>query len=268
MTTTALRLLLDDRRMSMPALLDMPHGADVVEYALALMDLGRGRWTEALDRLESLDDPTLGILTVPDRIEAAVRAGRTDEASSLLHLLEEWDESGACRSQHRLASCRALLSDGDDATMHFEEALALAADGHPFDGARIRLLYGEHLRRSRQRSASRVQLRAALESFEALRAEPWAERARAELRASGESARRRDPSTIDQLTPQELQVASYVAQGMANKEVAARLFLSPRTIDSHLRSIFAKLGITSRTQLARLQFDEDLVGMASTLAIA
>jgi DNA-binding NarL/FixJ family response regulator len=102
-----------------------------------------------------------------------------------------------------------------------------------------------------------VQLRAALETFERLRAEPWAERARAELRASGETARKRDPSTLSQLTPQERQVAQLVSEGLSNKEVAAQLFLSPRTIDAHLRRVFAKLGVTSRTQLARLALDEE-----------
>src|SRR5262249_13247098 len=116
---------------------------------------------------------------------------------------------------------------------------------------------GEHLRRERRRSDSRVQLRAAIEGFERLRAEPWAERARTELRASGETARKRDRSTSDQLTPQELQIARFVAEGLSNKEVAAQLFLSPRTIDAHLRSVFAKLGIRSRTQLARLSLGGD-----------
>src|SRR5262249_26347744 len=151
-----------------------------------------------------------------------------------------------------VASCRALLTDGNQASAHFEEALRLSRDARPFDLARIKLLYGEHLRRERRRVDARVQLRAALEGFERCRAEPWAERARVELRASGETARKRDPSTIDQLTPQELQIARLVAEGLSNKEVAAQLFLSPRTIDSHLRKVFAKLGITSRTQLTRL----------------
>jgi DNA-binding NarL/FixJ family response regulator len=91
-----------------------------------------------------------------------------------------------------------------------------------------------------------------------LRAEPWAERARAELRASGETARKRDPSTIDRLTPQEVQIARLVAEGLSNKEVAAQLYLSPRTIDSHLRNVFAKLSIRSRIQLARIPLVDGL----------
>jgi DNA-binding NarL/FixJ family response regulator len=102
---------------------------------------------------------------------------------------------------------------------------------------------------------ARTHLRAALETFEDLGAEPWAERARAELRASGETARRRDASAVPELTPQELQVATLVRQGMSNRDAAAQLFLSPRTIDFHLRNVFAKLGVASRTELAALPLD-------------
>ena len=126
----------------------------------------------------------------------------------------------------------------------------------PFDLGRIRLLYGQHLRRAGRRLDARTQLRSAVEAFEGLDAVVWAERARTELRASGETARKRDPSTLLQLTPQELQVARMVAEGMSNKDVAGQLFLSPRTIDAHLRNVFSKLGVTSRTQLARLPLDE------------
>jgi DNA-binding CsgD family transcriptional regulator len=232
--------------------------------ALALVDLGRGRWREALERLEALAELVPGhgvslvaMMTVPDLIEAAVRADRSDRARTALRDFEAWAElSGAAWVQPRLSSCRALLATGAEATEHFEDALLLADDARPFDLPRIQLLYGEHLRRERRRSDSRVQLRAALDGFERLRAEPWAERARTELRASGETARRRDPSTVDLLTPQELQIARFVAEGLSNKEVAAQLFLSPRTIDYHLRNIFAKLGIKSRTQLARLPLGE------------
>ena len=205
-------------------------------------------------------DP-LAAATTPDRIEAAVKAGRYEIAQAALPQLEARAAyAGARHMQPRLAACRALLAEGDAATEHFEEALRLGGDARPLDLARIQLLYGEHLRRERRRTDARLQLRAALEGFERLQAEPWAERARIELRASGETARKRDPSTISQLTPQELQVARYVADGLSNKAIAAQLFLSPRTIDSHLRRVFAKLGITSRTQLARLPLaDEEAV---------
>jgi len=98
-------------------------------------------------------------------------------------------------------------------------------------------------------------LRAALETFEDVGARPWADRARQELRASGESARKRDESTTTNLTAQERQVARFVAEGLSNRDVAARLFLSPRTIDFHLRNVFAKTGVSSRGELARLTLD-------------
>jgi DNA-binding CsgD family transcriptional regulator len=240
----------------------LPLRASVAVYALALADLAQGRWGDALERLDSLLgadggplDPVVGA-TISDKIEAAVRAGRVEEAKAALPLFEERAAyAGLPSIQPRLLAYRGLLSDGDEATAHFEEALRLGQDARPLDLARIHLLFGEHLRRSRRRSEARVQLRAAVEAFERLRAEPWAERARAELRASGETARKRDPSTVDQLTAQELHIAQLVSGGLTNKEVAAQLFLSPRTIDAHLRNIFGKVGVRSRTQLARLELD-------------
>jgi DNA-binding CsgD family transcriptional regulator len=244
-------------------------GVARLPWALALVDLGRGRWEQALTRLESIPLARmgiaggLGIRSIPDRVEAAVRAGRPDAARSALLAFERWAATvNVPLVWPRLASCRALLTEGSEATRYFDKAIALSADALPFDLARIHLLYGEHLRRERRRTDSRLQLRAALEGFERLGAEPWVERARAELRASGETARRRDPSTLSQLTPQELQIARFVAEGMSNKQVAAQLFLSPRTIDSHLRNIFSKLAISSRTQLARLPLGDDAVAVA------
>jgi len=105
------------------------------------------------------------------------------------------------------------------------------------------------LRRERRRGESRGHLRNALEAFRGLGAVPWAERAESELRATGETARKRDVSAVEQLTPRELQIAGLVTDGLTNKEIAAQLFLSPRTIDYHLRKVFTKLGIASRTEL-------------------
>jgi DNA-binding NarL/FixJ family response regulator len=145
-----------------------------------------------------------------------------------------------------------LLAQNGDAVTEFDHATRLGAGSNrPFDAARTKLLYGEFLRRHRRRADSREYLRAALEEFEELGAAAWAERARAELRASGETARKRDPSTIAQLTPQELQIARLVSDGFSNKEAAAQLFLSPRTIDYHLRKVFMKLGISSRAELIK-----------------
>jgi DNA-binding NarL/FixJ family response regulator len=117
------------------------------------------------------------------------------------------------------------------------------------------LAFGVALRRARRRADARVHLRAAFDGFEQLGATPWAERARAELRACGQTLRRRDEPGGARLTPQEVQVAQFVAQGLSNAEVAARLFLSRRTVDFHLRNVFAKLGISSRTELVRFVVD-------------
>ena len=242
----------------------LPNRHALATYALAIDDVNSARWTEALERFDTMaergtgdSDPVMAALMLPDKVEAAVRAGRTELARESLRRFETWATySGARFAAPRLAGCRALLAEGDEATAHFETMLALADDARPLDLARMRMHYGEHLRRERRRTAARTQFRAALATFEAYRAEPLAERARAELRATGESARKRDPSTIDRLTPQELQIARFVAGGLSNKEVAAQLFLSPRTVDAHLRKVFTKLGITSRTQLARQPLGE------------
>ena len=133
----------------------------------------------------------------------------------------------------------------------FERALQLHAQTpDEFESARTRLAYGERLRRARNRGLAREQLRAALETFERLDAAPWAERARAELAATGETVRRRDPSTVDELTPQELQIALLLAAGRTTREAAAALFLSPKTIEYHLRHVYLKLDIHSREELA------------------
>jgi DNA-binding CsgD family transcriptional regulator/tetratricopeptide (TPR) repeat protein len=239
--------------------------ATSAERALAVLEMGRGRWPEALEHWEavaaaraSAGRTLLAMVTVPDLVEAAVRAGRPDRARAALGDYASWAaHSGTPWTRPRLASCEAMLAEGQAATGRYEAALAQADDALPFDLARIRLLFGEHLRRERRRADAREQLRAAAEAFDRMGAAPWAERARVELRATGERARRRDAGSLATLTPQELQVARLVAEGLANKEVAAQLFLSPRTIDAHLRNVFAKLGITSRGQLARLPLDDE-----------
>jgi DNA-binding CsgD family transcriptional regulator len=228
-------------------------------WAVANVDLARGNWIPALERYDALSEvrpgfghPLAAILSAPDRLETLVRLGRADEAIEALPAFAAWAERAGVSAQSRLASCRALVASGAEATRHFEDAVQHAQATRPFDLARIRLLYGEHLRRERRRVDARTQLRAAIEAFERFDAVVWADRARNELRATGETARKRDPSTIDQLTPQELQIARFVGEGLSNKDVAAQLFLSPRTVEYHLRKVFSKLGITSRGQLARL----------------
>jgi DNA-binding CsgD family transcriptional regulator len=239
--------------------------------ALALVEMARARWREAYDLLSSLTDPAdpaVGV-TAPDRIEAAVRAGMLDEAQAVLDFYATWVGYSETPSENpRLASCKALLARGDEATRHFDDAIRLIGDARPFDRPRIELLFGEHLRRQGQRVDAREHLRAAIEGFDAIGAEPWAARARAELRASGETARKRNPDAVAQLTPQELQIGRLVAQGLTNKEVAAQLFLSPRTIDAHLRSVFAKVGITSRRELRNVQLGGDAATPPTVVALA
>jgi DNA-binding CsgD family transcriptional regulator len=237
-------------------------------WALALLDLASSRPAEALARLETLaagsetGHPVIALLSVPDLVEAAVRANQTQRGQTALAGFEQWATHAAPPWALALVPrCRGLLSAGAAADRHFAEALRLhGPSSRPFDRARTQLLYGEALRRARRRAEAREHLRAALTTFERLGAAPWAERARTELRASGETPRQRDPSTLDQLTPQELQIVRFVGQGATNREVAAQLFLSPRTIDYHLRQIFTKLGISSRVELVRLRVDEGVTG--------
>jgi DNA-binding CsgD family transcriptional regulator len=160
----------------------------------------------------------------------------------------------ALAAAHR---CRALI-DPETTADRYEAALRELGRGHaaPFDEARTRLLYGETLRRERRRAESRVPLRDALRTFERLGAALWAERARTELRASGETARRRDASTLADLTPQELRIARLASEGASNPEIAAAVFLSRRTVEYHLHKVFTKLGIASRAELARLSLDD------------
>ncbi len=163
----------------------------------------------------------------------------------------------------RLARSRALLGDGP-----FESALELhARTPDRFEEARTLLCQDEALRRERQRTRAREPLRRAVAAFDALGAVPWAERARAELGATGETARRRDPATLDELTPREPQVALVLADGHTIREAAAKLFLSPKTVDYHLRHVYRKLAIDSRAALrAALEQSQDPLLMRVEIA--
>ena len=143
--------------------------------------------------------------------------------------------------------CRGLLEAGEEAEQHYLTALKLH-DGS-FEQARTQLLYGAWLRRARRKSDARTQLRTAVDTLDRIHAAPWAEQARAELAATGATAPRTDRASSPRLTPQELQVARLAAQGLSNRDIAAQLFLSPRTVGYHLYKAFPKLGITSRSQL-------------------
>jgi DNA-binding CsgD family transcriptional regulator len=234
----------------------LQHVDQTALWALVALELGQGRPDEALAAAREVVALPVTLWAGLDRIEAAIRAGDAEAAAPWLATFESWAEAGGATWARAAAlHCRALLCQEPAAAERlFIRALAAHDEGgRPFERCRTELAFGEFLRRSRRRVEARAHLRVALGGFETLGAAPWAERARAELRASGQTARRRGPSSTDELTAQELQIAHFVAEGLSNREVAAQLFLSPRTIDFHLRNVFRKLGIRSRTELARLE---------------
>jgi DNA-binding CsgD family transcriptional regulator len=199
---------------------------------------------------QHISDPDLS--PAPERIELSLRVGRADDATPIA---AAFAEAAAAKGQPwalaRAERAQALLSTDDTFEHHFEHALELHActpDG--FETARTRLAYGARLRRARHRVRAREQLRQAHSAFDELGAEPWAEQARSELAATGETARRRNPSTLDELTPQELKIALLLAAGKTTRETAAALFLSPKTIEYHLRNVYRKLDVRSRDELA------------------
>jgi DNA-binding CsgD family transcriptional regulator len=236
------------------------------QWALGLLELGRGHTEQALTHLLPRSEltgahPVVVPRQTPDLVEAAVRAGRGDLVRPHVDRFAAWtassDQTWAVAA---LARCHALLAGQDeDAERHFTAALhayeRAEADGHPrpFDRARTQLLYGEWLRRMSRRSDARTPLRAAAQEFHRLDAAPWARRASAELRATGQQ--QAGPVAVPagaRLTPQELQVVRLAAMGASNKEIAAQLFLSPRTVGYHLYKAFPKLGVGSRSELAHL----------------
>jgi DNA-binding CsgD family transcriptional regulator len=251
-------LAADSLELAAPrALVHVEHAA---QWALLNLELGRGDADAALLHARNMTRRPVTLWAALDRIEAAVRAGDTTSAGLWLADLDAWARStGLAWQRAATLHCRALLAEDQSETDRlFQAALDAHADSpRVFHRARSEFAYGEHLRRGRRRIEAREHLRNALGAFETLRAAQWAERARQELRASGQTARRRDPSSRDELSPQEIQIAQFVAQGLSNREVAAHLFLSPRTIDFHLRNIFRKLAITSRMQLARIDLDPE-----------
>jgi len=232
--------------------------ATIAEDTLGFIDLTLGRTGQAADRLLAMTapgrrgiHPGLALLSIPDAVEASVRAGRLAEAAQRLETFRAWVAVAPTQARRALlARCEALLGERDPDEA-FGAAIEHGSALPPLQRARTDLLYGEWLRRERRRTDARVHLRAALAAARSLGAVPWAERAEAELRATGETARKRDVLAIEQLTPQELQIATLVTQGLTNKEIAAQLFLSPRTVDYHLRKVFTKLGIASRAELIR-----------------
>ena len=252
----ACRSLIDES-LELAAARRLGHVRFLATSASIMLAVGLGDCEDALERAKRLSATAGYDHWCPmDKIEAALRAGDHDTGARWLAAFAPWAEHTAAPWARAVVEhCRALLApDEQAAEAHFRASLALHdTAARPFGRARTELAFGEFLRRARRRVDAREHLRAALDGCEALGATLWAERARVELRASGQTARRRDPSTLDDLTPQELQIAQFVACGRTNRDVAAQLFLSPRTIDFHLRNVFRKLGISSRTELAALR---------------
>ena len=204
--------------------------------------------------------PALMLMSAQDRIDAAVRS---DDRSQALAWMDDLDASAAGTdvpwAQAAAAFGRAMTSEHDQASGVGRAGRAVEdlaypprRANRPYHRARVQLAYGEYLRRHQRRVDARGHLRAALDTFEDLHAEPLVERAGQELRASGETARKRDPSTALHLTPMELKVAELVSKGLSNKDVAAQCWVSPRTVAFHLRNVFTKTGVTSRGELAQL----------------
>jgi DNA-binding CsgD family transcriptional regulator len=229
----------------------------IIGSARGLLDLGLGRFDAAADRLTEAAASPGWWRGLPDLVEAAARAGRTADARRAADRYARWAEhTGQPWARAIAARCQALVAPEDTAAELFATAVALhrKAGTHGFDRARTDLLHGEWLRRARRRSEARGPLRAAADTFDELGAGPWAERARAELRATGETRSTPGPAPdqLGELTPQELQVVRLAAAGLSNRDIAAQLFLSPRTVGYHLYKAFPKLGVASRAQLVRL----------------
>ncbi|MFD5453142.1 LuxR C-terminal-related transcriptional regulator [Streptomyces sp. NPDC127100] len=240
----------------------LAQAATLAEWAAARADLGRGRPLDAADRLGLLVLPgprrghfAVWRLAVPCFVEAAVLAGRHEDARSLLTDFAGWAAFGADpQAAAQLARCHALLARPEDADALYVGALAQHDEaGGDFERARTALLYGKWLRRRRRPREARDRLGAALAGFERCGAGVWADQARDELRALGAAPRASTRTgTLTRLTPQQLRIARHVAEGATNREVALTLAVSTRTVDYHLRKVFAALGVRSRLELARV----------------
>ncbi|MEV0221195.1 AAA family ATPase [Streptomyces sp. NPDC050704] len=240
------------------------------EWNLGMSALFAGRAEEALDRLIRLSEhghhasnATIAVLAALDTAEAAVQAGQRATAEDQARLLRRWAErTNAPWAVSATHLVQALLASGADAEKQFRLALEVpGAQARPFNYARTRLLYGEWLRRAGRRTAARTQLTEAAETFRRLDAAPLLARTRAEQELTGQQPRR-DPGpardTAALLTAQELRVARLAAQGLTNREIGAQLLISPRTVAHHLANVFPKLGIASRADLARIDFEDGL----------
>ncbi len=238
-------------------------------WSLGQSALFAGRTEEALERLSRLTEPghdaahpTFAVIAALDTVESAVHAGRPEAAEQHARLLRQWSErSRAPWAVSGTYLADALLAQGGDVERSFRLALDVpGAQSRPFTYARTRLLYGEWLRRARRRTDARIQLAEAAQTFQRLHATPLLERALREQELTGQQPHRDAPvpGGANVLTPQELRVARLAGQGLTNKEIAAQLLISPRTVGHHLANVFPKIGITSRADLARVDFEDGL----------
>ncbi len=240
----------------------VPTGANITvafaQFGRILAALGAGRHSDAYEAAERLFDPAspahhpiIACWLIGDLAEAALHTGRISEARARVKQVEaaSGDISGTCIAVGLLHARALLAQDPQEAAGLFDEALGADLTHWPLQRARLLLAHGQWLRRQRRIAESRTPLRDARDAFDAMGCAAWGDQARRELRASGESSRRRDLVASDQLTAQELQIAQLTAQGLSNRDIGQRLYLSHRTIGTHLYRIFPKLGITSRGEL-------------------
>ena len=229
------------------------------QFGRVLAALGAARHADAYALASRLFDPadpahhSAAWWHVGDLAEAALHVGRTEHARACVAEVEAAvGATPGIAVELSLRHARAVLAaDDEEATARFDEALGADLALWPFPHARLLLAHGQWLRRRRRIAESRTPLRAARDTFDRLGCEAWSAQARRELRASGEASRRRDPAGRDRLTAQELQIARLAAQGLSNREIGQRLYLSHRTIGTHLYRAFPKLGITARSELER-----------------
>jgi DNA-binding CsgD family transcriptional regulator len=230
-------------------------GLALVQNATAVLCNGLGRYAQALDAAQQagrrLRDPAVGALVLAELVEAASRSGDATLAADAVGRLARFARmTGTDWALGLEARSRALVSDGHLAELLYREAIhRLSRTGMPMALARAHLLYGEWLRRDGRRVDARAELTRARQAFEELGLDAFAERARRELLATGATARARTDETRDDLTAQEEQIARLAAEGRTNPEIGSELFLSPRTVEWHLRKVYVKLGIRRRTDL-------------------
>ncbi|MEU0558043.1 AAA family ATPase [Dactylosporangium sp. NPDC006015] len=228
--------------------------------ARGLAALGAGRYADAFEQFRRMHDPVdpsfhpaLRCFALAELADAAVHSGQAGAVAGIVAELETFALQTPSPALHGgLRHARAVLAGDTAAEALFQAALQVDVGRWPFARARLQLAYGRWLRRQRRVAESRALLRTAMDTFHTLGTVPWGEQARQELRAAGETSRRRGVDARDRLTAQELQIAQLAAEGMTNREIGERLYLSHRTVSSHLHRIFPKLEITSRAQLAGL----------------